>query len=82
MSSGAVIDTAVVLADALASRVEENAAAARVLAGAVTWAGLHEVSEELDAARWPGTPVPINAPGTAMIAAHAVAEFAAAIGVS
>jgi hypothetical protein len=83
MTSGAVtLDTASVLAGARQARLEEDAAAVRVLVAAVEWARLHEVDDPELAARWPGTPVLIGGEGTPMVAAFAVAELAAALGVS
>src|SRR3954462_6016892 len=86
MNSGSpTLDAAAVLASARRARADANAAEARVLADAVQWARLHEVSEVEDAATWYAagcgdTGIPIAGEGAPLVAEFAVAEFATALG--
>src|SRR3954465_3008873 len=88
MNSGtSTLDAAAVLAAARAARKTENAAAADVLAQAVEWARLHEVTDLDDAATWwagrgVDTGIPIAGEGAPLIAEFAVAEFATALGMT
>src|SRR4051795_4060198 len=88
MNSGtSTFDTAAVLAAARAARRAENAAAAEVLAQAVEWARLHQVDDVDAAATWSAghgqdTGIPIAGQGAPLVSEFAVAEFAAALGLS
>src|SRR6187431_3062591 len=74
-------DTAAgVLAQARADRAAADAAEARLLFHAVTWADLHPAESIADAARFGDTPVPVAGPGAPLVAEFCVAEFAAALG--
>jgi hypothetical protein len=91
MSSGLIttidVEAAAVLASARRARAAANKAEAQVLADAVQWAQLHEVTDLDDAATWPGghgqdTGIPIAGPGAPLVSEFAVAEFATALGLS
>jgi hypothetical protein len=88
MVSGATdVDAAAVLAAARGFRRDANAAEAGVLAKAVEWAHLHVVEDLADAATvWAGrgqdTGIPIAGEGAPLVSEFAVAEFAAALGLS
>ena len=88
MDSGtSTLDTAAVLAAARAARRAENAAAAEVLAHAVAWAHLHQVTDLDDAStvlveHGRDTGIPIAGPGCPLVSEFAVAEFATALGLS
>src|SRR3954466_16054519 len=88
MNSGTVdVDAAAVLASARRARRTANAAEAQLLADAVAWARLHEVTELEDAAQlWAGrgvdTGIPIAGPGAPLVGEFAVAEFATALGMT
>src|SRR3954452_16746750 len=88
MNSGTTtVDATAVLAAARAARRAENAAAAQVLAQAVAWAHLHPVTDLHDAAtvlveHGQDTGIPIAGQGAPLVSEFAVAEFAAALGLS
>src|SRR3954466_12102099 len=88
MNSGtSTLDATAVLAAARAARHAENAAAAQVLAQAVEWAHLHPVTDLHDAStvlveRGQDTGIPIAGDGAPLVSEFAVAEFAAALGLS
>ncbi|MGJ0558379.1 HNH endonuclease signature motif containing protein [Methylocystis sp.] len=82
MTSMTGLDTATVLAGARRAKAESNRAEAELLAFAVSWARLHEVSDPDAAATFGDTPVLIAGPGAPMIGSYAIAEFAAVIGMS
>lgn len=75
---------AAVLAVARAARDAEQRAAAELLGAAVEWAAMHEPVDPGDAAAWwaGGEMVPLAGDGAPLIAEYAVAEFAAAVGMS
>src|SRR6187200_1752530 len=74
-------DTAAgVLAQARADRAAADAAEARLLQDAVTWADLHPAESIAVAVRFGDTPVPVAGPGAPLVAEFCVAEFAAAVG--
>src|SRR6187200_3550403 len=74
-------DTAAgVLAQARADRAAADAAEARLLQDAVTWADLHPAESIGEAVRFGDTPVPVAGEGAPLVAEFAVAEFAAAVG--
>src|SRR4051812_8009256 len=86
-SATTTLDATAVLAAARAARRAENAAAAQVLAQAVDWAHLHPVSDLDDAStvlveHGQDTGIPIAGPGAPWVSEFAVAEFAAALGLS
>jgi hypothetical protein len=91
MNSGTTtLDAAAVLAAARRARAAENAAAAEVLEQVVAWARLHEVSDLDDAATWwvgskdlgQDTGIPLAGSGAPLVSEFAVAEIAAALGLS
>src|SRR3954464_9265786 len=88
MTSGTTtLDTAAILAAARAARRAENAAAAQVLAQAVEWAHLHPVTDLRNAStvlveHGQDTGIPIAGQGAPLVSEFAVAEFAAALGLS
>ena len=82
MTTTTSLDTATVLGRARRARATADAAEADQLAAAAEWASLHEVSDEDLAATFGDTPVLIAGPGAPMIAADAIAEFAAVVGMS
>src|SRR3954452_11986682 len=88
MNSGTTtVDATAVLAAARAARRAENAAAAQVLAQAVAWAHLHPVTDLQDAStvlveHGQDTGIPIAGHGAPLVSEFAVAEFAAALGLS
>ena len=82
MTTTTSLGTSSVLAAARRAQVECNDAEARKLAAAVEWANLHEVTDEGLAATFGDTPVLIAGEGAPMIAAEAIAEFAAVVGMS
>ena len=73
-----------VLAAARAASVAEQAAGVAKLTAAVEWAALHEATGTGDGAYWweAGQMVPLAGEGAPEIGEYAVAEFAAALGVS
>jgi len=78
-------DAATVLAVARRARAAANAAEAQVLASAVEWARLHEVSDPDLAAtvlveHGKDTGIPIAGEGAPLVSQFAVAEFASALG--
>src|SRR3954447_3584887 len=87
MTSTTTTDAAAVLASARRARVDANAAEAQVLADAVEWAHLHQV-DDLDLAatvlveHGKDTGIPIAGDGAPLVSQFAVAEFAAALGLS
>src|SRR3954447_26782785 len=87
MTSTTTTDAAGVLAAARRLRAEANAAEAGVLARAVEWAHLHQV-DDLDLAatvlveHGKDTGIPIAGDGAPLVSQFAVAEFAAALGLS
>src|SRR4051794_33677162 len=87
MNSTTTTDAAAVLASARRARADANAAEARVLADAVEWAHLHQV-DDLDLAatvlveHGKDTGIPIAGDGAPLVSQFAVAEFAAALGLS
>src|SRR3954447_15281805 len=88
MNSGiSTLDATAVLAAARAARKAENTAATDVLAQAVEWARLHEVTDLDDAATWwagrgVDTGIPIAGEGAPLIGEFSVAEFATALGMT
>jgi hypothetical protein len=91
MNSGTTtLDAAAVLAAARRARATENAAAAEVLVQVVAWARLHEVTDLDDAATWwvgsrdlgQDTGIPLAGSGAPLVSEFAVAEIAAALGLS
>jgi hypothetical protein len=88
MISGTIdVDATAVLAAARGLRRDANAAEAGVLAKAVEWARLHEVDNLEDAATWSAgrgvdTGIAIAGQGAPLVSEFAVAEFAAALGLS
>src|SRR4051794_17331929 len=86
-STTTTTDAAAVLAVARGARAAANHAEAQVLARAVEWAHLHQV-DDLDLAATvlvePGkdTGIPIAGDGAPLVSQFAVAEFAAALGLS
>ena len=78
------LDTAAaVLEQARADRAAADAAEARLLSHAVTWADLHPAESIHDAAplsRYGEQPLAVAGPGAPLVAEFAVAEFAAAVG--
>src|SRR3954447_1157037 len=87
MTSTTTTDAAAVLASARRARVDANAAEAQVLADAVEWAHLHQV-DDLDLAatvlveHGKDTGIPIAGDGAPLVSQFAVAEFAAALGLT
>jgi 5-methylcytosine-specific restriction endonuclease McrA len=86
-SGTSTLDATAVLAAARRARVAANAAEADVLASAVEWARLHEVDNIEDAATWSAgrgvdTGIAIAGQGAPLVSEFAVAEFAAALGLS
>ncbi len=75
---------ATVLAAARAARLAEQAAASAQLALAVEWAGMHAPTEARPAADWweAGVSLPLAGEGAPEVAEYAVAEFAAALGIT
>src|SRR4051794_7186961 len=88
MNSGtSTLAATAVLAAARAARHAENAAAAEVLAQAVEWAHLHPVTDLHDAStvlveHGQDTGIPIAGQGAPLVSEFAVAEFAAALGLT
>jgi hypothetical protein len=87
ISGTSTLDATAVLAAARRARVAANAAEADVLASAVEWARLHEVDNIEDAATWSAgrgvdTGIAIAGQGAPLVSEFAVAEFAAALGLS
>src|SRR4051794_9929525 len=86
-STTTTTDAAAVLASARRARADANAAEARVLADAVDWAHLHQV-DDLDLAatvlveHGKDTGIPIAGDGAPLVSQFAVAEFAAALGLT
>src|SRR6476659_711577 len=79
------LDTAsAVLAFARERRAAAQAAEADVMVAALAWAEQHPVESILGAAGFPGgeCAVAVAGPGAPLVAEFAIAEFAAAIGVS
>lgn len=76
--------SAAVLASARSAKRAENAAAVQLLSDAVAWALMHEPVESADAAYWweGGAMIPLAGEGTPLVAEYAVAELAAAIGLT
>ena len=75
---------AAVLEQARADRAAADAAEARLLSHAVTWADLHPAESIHDAAllsRYGEQPLAVAGPGAPLVAEFAVAEFAAAVGI-
>ncbi|HQR28205.1 MAG TPA: HNH endonuclease [Nocardioides sp.] len=72
------------LAVARAARATEQRAATELLMAAVEWASMHEPVDSGDAAAWwlGGEMVPLAGDGAPLIAEYAVAELAAAVGMS
>src|SRR3954451_17047983 len=88
MTSGTTtLDATAVLAAARRLRAEANAAEAGVLAQALAWAHLHQV-DDLDVAatvlveHGKDTGIPIAGDGAPLVSQFAVAEFAAALGLT
>src|SRR6476659_4342391 len=71
---------AAVLEQARADRAAADAAEARLLSHACTWADLHPAESIHDAVRFGDTPIPVAGPGAPLVAEFCVAEFAAAVG--
>jgi hypothetical protein len=77
-----------VLASARRARATANTAEAQVLADAVEWARLHEVTDLEDAATWlvgprgQDTGIPLAGDGAPLVSEFAVAEFANTLGLS
>src|SRR3954454_19643357 len=87
MNSTTTTDAAAVLASARRARATANAAEAQVLADAVEWADLHQVDDLVDAAtvlveHGKDTGIPIAGEGAPLVSQFAVAEFAAALGLT
>ncbi len=82
MTSGTLLDSSAVLANARRFRAEADAAEAGVLLTAVEWSALHEVSDPGEVATWRDTPVPLAGEGAPQVSEFAVIEFAAALGMS
>jgi hypothetical protein len=88
MISGTIdVEAAAVLTSARSARQTANAAEAQVLADAVEWARLHEVDDLEDAATWSAgrgvdIGIAIAGQGAPLVSEFAVAEFAAALGLS
>jgi len=82
MTTTTSLGTSSVLAAARRARITADQAEAEQMAAAVEWAGLHEVTNENLAATFGDTPVLIAGEGAPMIAAEAIAEFAAVVGMS
>src|SRR4051812_10898214 len=87
VSGTSTLDAAAVLAAARVARKAENTAASQVLAQAVAWARIHEVTGLDEAATWwaghgQDTGIPIAGEGAPLIAEFAVAEFATALGMT
>src|SRR3954464_9183587 len=88
MTSGTTtLDTAAVLAAARRARATANAAEAEVLAQAVAWACLHQVTDPDEAStvlveHGHDTGIPIAGDGAPLVSEFAVAEFATALGLS
>ncbi len=90
ISGGTNLDAAGVLAAARGLRRAADAAEAGLLAQAVEWAHLHEVTDVEDAATWwsgskamgQDTGIPIAGEGCPLGREFAVAEFATAVGMS
>src|SRR4051794_25708494 len=88
MTSGtATLAAAAVLASARRARAIANAAEAQVLADAVAWAHLHQVTDPDDAStvlveHGHDTGIPIAGQGAPLVSEFAVAEFASALGLS
>src|SRR3954464_11938087 len=87
MTSTTTTDAAGVLAVARGARADANAAEAKVLAEAVEWAHLHQVDDPDLAAtvlveHGKDTGIPIAGDGAPLVSQFAVAEFAAALGLS
>src|SRR3954449_6792769 len=86
-TSTTTTDAAGVLAAARRLRAEANVAEAQVLASAVAWAHLHQV-DDLDLAatvlveHGKDTGIPIAGDGAPLVSQFAVAEFAAALGLT
>src|SRR3954469_11692545 len=87
MTSTTTTDAAGVLAVARGARAAANQAEAQVLASAVEWAHLHQV-DDLDLAatvlveHGKDTGIPIAGEGAPLVSQFAVAEFAAALGLT
>src|SRR3954463_15384601 len=87
MTSTTTTDAAAVLASARRARATANAAEARVLADAVAWAHLHQVTDPDEAStvlveHGHDTGIPIAGQGAPLVSEFAVAEFASALGLS
>src|SRR3954453_10375337 len=88
MTSGTTtLDTAAVLASARRARVAANAAEAQVLADAVAWSHLHQVTDPDQAStvlveHGHDTGIPIAGDGAPLVSEFAVADFATALGLS
>src|SRR3954462_5380379 len=87
MTSGTTLDTAAVLAAARRARATANAAEAEVVAQAVAWAHLHQVTDPEQAStvlveHGHDTGIPIAGDGAPLVSEFAVAEFASALGLS
>ncbi|WP_310962720.1 HNH endonuclease signature motif containing protein [Nocardioides terrisoli] len=85
--ASSTVDASAVLAAARRLRREANAAEAGVLVQAVEWCRIHRVEEPDLAATWLDsrgydTGIPIAGPGAPLVSEFAVAEFAAALGIS
>src|SRR3954463_6512371 len=86
MTSGTTtLDAAAVLASARRARAAANAAEAQVLADAVAWAHLHQVTHPDQAStvlveHGHDTGIPIAGQGAPLVSEFAVAEFASALG--
>src|SRR5919107_4219043 len=78
-----LVTAAAVLEQARADRAAADAAEARLLSHACTWADLHPAESIHDAAllsRSGEQPLAVAGPGAPLVAEFAVAEFAAAVG--
>src|SRR4051794_41983538 len=88
MTSGTTtLDAAAVLASARRARATANAAEAQVLADAVAWSHLHQVTNPDDAStvlveHGHDTGIPIAGQGGPLVSEFAVAEFASVLGLS
>src|SRR4051794_5622957 len=87
MTSGTTTLAAAVLASARRARATANAAEAQVLADAVAWSHLHQVTDPDEAStvlveHGHDTGIPIAGDGAPLVSEFAVAEFASALGLS
>ncbi|MBO9519976.1 MAG: DUF222 domain-containing protein [Nocardioidaceae bacterium] len=82
MTSTQTLDATAVLAAVRRDRAEADAAEARILAGALAWAQLHEVSEDDVYAAWGDSPLPLAGEGAPLVSEFCLHELATALGLS